>query len=41
MLLGILSASFLRKLITGKGTIRAGGGTIREIKVFFFFSSFN
>ena len=30
MLFGILGLSLLRKLITGKGTIRAGGGTIRE-----------
>ena len=34
MLLGILSASLLRKLITGQGTIRAGGRRIRENQSF-------
>ena len=29
MLLGTLGACLLRKLLTGKGTIRAGEGTIR------------
>ena len=29
MLLGALAASFLRKVLTGRGVIRAGEGTIR------------
>ena len=29
MLLGTLGASLLRNLLTGKGTIKAGEGTIR------------
>ena len=34
MLLGILGATLLGKLITSKGTIRAGEGAIRESKNF-------
>ena len=34
MLLGILGASLLRNLLTGKGTNRAGEGTIRAGKDF-------
>ena len=34
MLLGILGASLLENLLTGKGKIRAGEGTIRAGQVF-------
>ena len=34
MLLGILGASLLENLLTGKGKIRAGEGTIRADQVF-------
>ena len=34
MLRGILGASLIRNLLTGKGTIRAGEGTVRAVKIF-------
>ena len=34
MLLGILGASLLGNLLTGKGAIRAGEGTVRAIESF-------
>ena len=34
MLLGTLGASLLGNLLPGKGTIRAGGGTVRAVQDF-------
>ena len=41
MLLGFLGASLLGNLLTGKGTIRAGEGTITAAQDFNAISSFN
>ena len=35
MLLGTLETSFLANLLTSKGTIRAGEGTIRHVENFY------
>ena len=40
MLLGALGACLLENLLTGKGTIRAGEGTIRAERIFNATSSF-
>ena len=41
MLLGNLGASLLGNLLTGKGTIRAGEGSVKEVRFFNAASSFD